>query len=94
MCIRDSVYSAAGMIILNHAKYFLEIRILAGIGFYAFLSSLLNPVSYTHLLVGVIISAIMRISVVFPAPFAPKSPQTPGVNVRLTSVSYTHLTRE
>ena len=37
-----SVYSAAGMIILNHAKYFLEIRILAGIGFYAFLSSLLN----------------------------------------------------
>ena len=37
-----SVYAAAGMIILDHAKYFLEIRILAGIGFYAFLSSLLN----------------------------------------------------
>ena len=37
-----SVYSTAGMIILDHAKYFLEIRILAGIGFYAFLSSLLN----------------------------------------------------
>lgn len=37
-----SVYSTAGMIILNHAKYFLEIRILAGIGFYAFLSSLMN----------------------------------------------------
>ena len=37
-----SVYSAAGMIILNHATYFLEIRILAGIGFYAFLSSLLT----------------------------------------------------
>ena len=37
-----SVYAAAGMIILDHAKYFLEIRILAGIGFYAFLSRLLN----------------------------------------------------
>ena len=37
-----SVYTVAGMTILDHAKYFLEIRILAGIGFYAFLSSLLN----------------------------------------------------
>lgn len=37
-----SVYTVAVMIILDHAKYFLEIRILAGIGFYAFLSSLLN----------------------------------------------------
>jgi len=38
----SSVYIAARMIILDHAKYFLEIRIFAGIGFYAFLSSLLN----------------------------------------------------
>ena len=30
-------------------------------------------------------TTLMRMSVVFPAPFAPKSPQTPGVNVRLTS---------
>ena len=37
-----SVYAAAGMIILDHAKHFLEIRILAGIGFYAFISRLLN----------------------------------------------------
>ena len=36
------VYTAAGMIILDHAKYFLKIRILAGIGFHSFFGSLLD----------------------------------------------------
>ena len=46
-----SVYTAAGMIILDHAKHFLEIRILAGISFYAFLSSLPNQ-SVRNILTG------------------------------------------
>ena len=46
-----SVYTATGMIILDHAKHFLEIRILAGISFYAFLSSLPNQ-SVRNILTG------------------------------------------
>ena len=36
------VYTAAGMIILDHAKYFFKIRILAGIGFHSLFGSLLD----------------------------------------------------
>ena len=46
-----SVHTAVGMIIPDHAKCFLEIRILAGIGFYTFLSSLLNQ-SVWNILTG------------------------------------------
>ena len=48
------------------------------------MSRVSTPSQSTRPSVGVSIPASIRMSVVFPAPFAPSSPQTPGVSVRFT----------